>query len=63
MAYNYRFLKLYRYIIQKIIVILFSRIRLKEKKTKIALNQVFVLKLALMAKSHKNSIQGVGFRI
>ena len=26
-----------------------------EKKTKIALNQVFVLKLALKVKSHKNS--------
>ncbi|WZY98714.1 hypothetical protein YC2023_071043 [Brassica napus] len=35
----------------------------KEKKTKIALNQVFVPKLALKAKSHKNSTQGVGFRV
>ena len=35
----------------------------KEKKTKIALNQVFVLKLALKAKSHKNSTQEVGFRV
>ena len=29
---------------------------LKEKKTKIALNQVFVPKLALKVKSHKNNI-------
>ena len=35
----------------------------KEKKTKIALNQVFVLKLAFKAKSHKNSTQEVGFRV
>ncbi|WZZ73920.1 hypothetical protein YC2023_085290 [Brassica napus] len=34
-----------------------------EKKTKIALNQVFVPKLALKAKNHKNSIQVVGFRV
>ena len=34
-----------------------------EKKTKIALNQVFVPKLAFKIKSHKNSAQGVGFRV
>ncbi|WZZ18744.1 hypothetical protein YC2023_111833 [Brassica napus] len=35
---------------------------LHNKNTKIALTQVFVPKLALKAKSHKNSTQGVGFR-
>ena len=35
----------------------------KEKKTKIALNQVFVPKLALKAKIHKNSTQRVEFRV
>ena len=34
-----------------------------EKKTKIALNQVFVFKLAFKAKSHKNSTQEMGFRV
>lgn len=34
-----------------------------EKETKITLNLVFVPKLALKAKSHKNSTQRVMFRV